>query len=72
MEKILINFPSTGTSLDLGAKLNQELDTTERLDNSFVEYLQSRGIALIDVGSHATTHNLSADEVPSPQLQVSF
>ncbi|XP_055494165.1 pericentrin isoform X1 [Leucoraja erinacea] len=58
------------TSLDLGAKLNQELDTTERLDNSFVEYLQSRGIALIDVGSHATTHNLSADEVPSPQLQA--
>ncbi|XP_032880109.1 pericentrin isoform X3 [Amblyraja radiata] len=58
------------TSLDLGAKLNQELDTTERLDNSFVEYLQSRGIELIDVGSHATKHNLSADEVPSPQLQA--
>ncbi|XP_078259877.1 pericentrin isoform X3 [Rhinoraja longicauda] len=58
------------TSLDLGAKLNQELETTERLDNSFVEYLQSRGIALIDVDSHATKHNLSADKMPSPQLQA--
>ncbi|XP_069790147.1 pericentrin [Narcine bancroftii] len=58
------------TSLDLGAKLNQELETTERLDNSFVEYLQRRGIALIDMDSHTREHNLSAEEVPSPQLQA--
>ncbi|XP_051867987.1 pericentrin [Pristis pectinata] len=58
------------TSLDLGAKLNQELETTERLDNSFVEYLQRRGIALIDVDSHAKGVALSAEEVPSPQLQA--
>ncbi|XP_059823404.1 pericentrin isoform X4 [Hypanus sabinus] len=58
------------TSLDLGAKLNQELETTERLDSSFVEYLQHRGIALIDTESHAREDSLSAEEVPSAQLQA--
>ncbi|XP_072902480.1 pericentrin isoform X3 [Hemitrygon akajei] len=58
------------TSLDLGAKLNQELETTERLDSSFVEYLQHRGIALIDAESHAREDSLSAEEVPSAQLQA--
>ncbi|XP_062907590.1 pericentrin isoform X3 [Mobula hypostoma] len=58
------------TSLDLGAKLNQELETTERLDNSFVEYLQRRGIALVDADSHAREDALPAEEVPSAQLQA--
>uniref|UniRef100_UPI00398E54C7 pericentrin isoform X2 n=1 Tax=Pristiophorus japonicus TaxID=55135 RepID=UPI00398E54C7 len=60
----------SNASLDLGAKLNQELETTERLDSSFVEYLQHRGIALVDVDSHAREHRLCGEEEPSPQLQA--
>ncbi|XP_067844241.1 pericentrin isoform X2 [Heptranchias perlo] len=60
----------SNASLDLGAKLNQELETTERLDSNFVEYLQQRGIALVDVDSPAREHNLCGEEVPSPQLQA--
>ncbi|GCB67009.1 hypothetical protein scyTo_0015071, partial [Scyliorhinus torazame] len=61
---------SSNASLDLGAKLNQELETTERLDNSFVEYLQHRGMALVDVDSHQRERKLPGVEVPSRQLQA--
>ncbi|XP_038642500.1 pericentrin isoform X2 [Scyliorhinus canicula] len=61
---------SSNASLDLGAKLNQELETTERLDNSFVEYLQHRGMALVDLDSHQREHKLPGVEVPSRQLQA--
>ncbi|XP_078084957.1 pericentrin isoform X4 [Mustelus asterias] len=61
---------SSTASLDLGAKLNQELETTERLDNSFVEYLRYRGMALVDVDSHQRERKLSGEEVPSEQLQA--
>ncbi|XP_078407771.1 pericentrin isoform X3 [Cetorhinus maximus] len=60
----------SNASLDLGAKLNQELETTERLDNSFMEYLRHRGMALVDVDSHPREHKLSAEEVSSQQLQA--
>ncbi|XP_041056614.1 pericentrin isoform X4 [Carcharodon carcharias] len=60
----------SNASLDLGAKLNQELETTERLDNSFMEYLRHRGMALVDVDSHPREHKLSAEEVCSQQLQA--
>ncbi|XP_067892307.1 pericentrin isoform X2 [Heterodontus francisci] len=60
----------SNASLDLGAKLHQELETTERLDNSFVEYLRHRGIALVDVDSHAREQNPCEEEVPSRQLQA--
>ncbi|XP_048454663.1 pericentrin isoform X2 [Rhincodon typus] len=60
----------SNASLDLGAKLNQELEITERLDSSFVEYLQHRGIALVDVDNQPREHKLCQEEMPSQQLQA--
>ncbi|XP_060683683.1 pericentrin isoform X3 [Hemiscyllium ocellatum] len=60
----------SNASLDLGAKLNQELEITERLDSSFVEYLRHRGIALVDVDSQQREHKVYEEEMPSQQLQA--
>ncbi|XP_043549346.1 pericentrin isoform X2 [Chiloscyllium plagiosum] len=60
----------SNTSLDLGAKLNQELEITERLDSSFVEYLRHRGIALVDVDGQQREHKVYEEEMPSQQLQA--
>ncbi|XP_048390186.2 pericentrin isoform X3 [Stegostoma tigrinum] len=60
----------SNASLDLGAKLNQELEITERLDSSFVEYLQHRGIALSTSTNQPREPKLCQEEMPSQKLQA--
>ncbi|XP_064419566.1 pericentrin isoform X2 [Latimeria chalumnae] len=56
-------------SSDLGVRLNTELETTERLDANFVEYLCQRGIVLIDNKGSVEEHRLISQELLSPELQ---
>ncbi|XP_043916223.1 pericentrin [Protopterus annectens] len=56
-------------SSDFGVKMNLELEKTERLNASFLEYLCQRGITLYDdVGNTGQPRNTT--EVLSPELQV--
>uniref|UniRef100_A0A4W3J184 Pericentrin/AKAP-450 centrosomal targeting domain-containing protein n=1 Tax=Callorhinchus milii TaxID=7868 RepID=A0A4W3J184_CALMI len=61
---------SSNASWDLGVRLNQELERTERLDSSFVEYLQQHGIEVLTEGDSTLTNDANEGGALSPHLQV--
>lgn len=48
---------------ELGARLQMELEATERLDANFLEYLQQRGMTVAD-------NMVASIKLLSPELQV--
>ncbi|MBN3318927.1 AKAP9 protein, partial [Atractosteus spatula] len=60
-------YGSNGSS-EVGARLKLELETTERLDANFVEYLRQRGMTLPDDNSMAQSA-VKPEEDISPELQ---
>uniref|UniRef100_W5MTD6 Pericentrin n=1 Tax=Lepisosteus oculatus TaxID=7918 RepID=W5MTD6_LEPOC len=60
-------YGSNGSS-EVGARLKLELETTERLDANFVEYLRQRGMTLPDDNSISQSA-VKPEEDISPELQ---
>ncbi|XP_041119285.1 pericentrin isoform X2 [Polyodon spathula] len=60
---------ASNASSDLGAKLKVELETTERLDANFVEYLRQRGMSLADNPDRPAEFSLGSEDMLSHELQ---
>ncbi|MGH0128303.1 UNVERIFIED_CONTAM: hypothetical protein FKN15_001277 [Acipenser sinensis] len=60
---------ASNASSDLGAKLKLELETTERLDANFVEYLRQRGMSLADNPDRPAEFSLGSEDMLSHELQ---
>ncbi|XP_058888084.1 pericentrin-like isoform X2 [Acipenser ruthenus] len=60
---------ASNASSDLGAKLKLELETTERLDANFVEYLRQRGMSLADNPDRPAEFSLGSEDMLSNELQ---
>ncbi|XP_036395891.1 A-kinase anchor protein 9-like [Megalops cyprinoides] len=56
-------------SSELGGSLQVELDRTECLNASFIEYLRSRGMAVADSSDSTTESVDQCDELLSPELE---
>ncbi|MGH0117665.1 UNVERIFIED_CONTAM: hypothetical protein FKN15_041857 [Acipenser sinensis] len=59
----------SNASSELGAKLKLELETTERLDANFVEYLRQCGISLADNPDRPAEFSLGSEDMLSHELQ---
>ncbi|XP_041117257.1 pericentrin-like [Polyodon spathula] len=59
----------SNASSELGAKLKLELETTERLDANFVEYLRQRGMSLADNPDRPAEFSLGSEDMLSLELQ---
>lgn len=57
-------------SSELGARLREELEHTERLDAQFVEYLRCRGMNPAANTDSAAGSMSYSDDLLSPELQV--
>ncbi|MBN3295186.1 PCNT protein, partial [Amia calva] len=59
----------SNASSELGARLKLELETTERLDANFVEYLQQRGMTLPENMDSVADGTVRPEQQISPELQ---